>query len=112
MLKYLFLVGGLTCLSLTGCGASGADEPAPLKLKDAASVDVPLEIKTLTSRNIRSRTFSAFKLGEAGARAAEALPALEKLADGPSGPEHPDQKAAAEAIEKIKASQLAADGNS
>ena len=42
---------------------------------------------------------SAAILGGVGARAAAAVPALEKLAAGPEGP---DQKAAADAIEKIR----------
>ena len=101
MFKQLFLVSAVSLSALVGCGGGGADanNPPPLKVKNPKAVDVPQMTRNLGNRDMKSRTLSAFLLGEAGERAVDALPALEKLAAGPEGP---DQKAAAAAIEKIK----------
>mgnify|MGYP002624699884 CR=1 FL=1 len=100
-MKNSLLVFALIALfTFIGCsGEDNADEATTLTIHNKDAVDVATYIRNLSSPNMKTRAMSAAILGGVGARAAAAVPALEKLAAGPEGP---DQKAAADAIEKIR----------
>lgn len=96
----LFVLALVALFSFAGCGeGNDAEDANTVTIHNKDAVDIATYVRNLSSPNMKTRAMSAAILGGVGSRATEALPALEKLAAGPEGP---DQKAAAEAIEKIK----------